>query len=145
MDYIINKNTNYLMFDGDNTIINELTTELVKKGNFLKNILESSCEYYGSSLKGRIISSRKIIKSSYRMPIIVSEKSNILLFPINGKNNKEQIWFNFLNIKSYEKDQEFVNVTFNTGFSQKFMLSYAILNNQMLKCSRLLLIFMMRG
>lgn len=144
MDYIINKNTCFLMFDGKNTVINELATELVIQGNTLKNILESSCEYYGSSLKGRIIGARNIIKSRYRIPIIVSEKNNILLFPLNGKKNEEHIWFNFGMIKSYEKAGEFVNITFNNGFSKKFMISYAILNNQILKCSRLLVIYMSR-
>lgn len=145
MDYIINKNTCFLMFDGKNTVINELATELVIQGNTLKNILESSCEYYGSSLKGRIIGARNIIKSRYKIPIIISEKNNILFFPLSGKKNGEVIWFNFGMIKSYEKDGEFVSITFDNGEIKKFMISYTILNNQILKCSRMLIIYMNRG
>ena len=65
MDYIINKNTYYLMYDNNKTVINELSTELVIPGNNLKDILENSCEYYGSSLQGRIVGARNFIKSRY--------------------------------------------------------------------------------
>ena len=82
MDYIINKNTYYLMYDNDKTVINELSTELVIPGNNLKDILENSCEYYGSSLQGRIVGARNLIKSRYKIPIMVSEKNNILFFPL---------------------------------------------------------------
>ena len=144
MDYIINKNTYYLMYDNDKTVINELSTELIIPGNNLKDILENSCEYYGSSLQGRIIGARNLLKSCYKIPIIVSEKNNILFFPLRGKKNGEFIWFNFGMIKSYEKDGEFVSIKFADGNVKKFMISYAILNNQILKCSRMLIIYMNR-
>ena len=41
MDYIINKNTYYLMYDNGKTVINELSTELIIPGNNLKDILEN--------------------------------------------------------------------------------------------------------
>ena len=145
MDYIINKNTYYLMYDNDKTVINELSTELVFPGNNLKDILENSCKYYGSSLQGRIIGARNLIKSRYRIPIMVSERNNILLFPLSGKKNGEVIWFNFGMIKSYEKNGDFVNITFNNGEIRKFMISYVTFNNQILKCSRMLVIYMNRG
>ena len=53
MEYIINKDTYYLMFDGCKTVIKELSTELVIPGDNLMDILDNSCKYYGSSLKGR--------------------------------------------------------------------------------------------
>lgn len=145
MDYIINKDTYYLMYDNNKTVIKELSTELVIPGNNLKEILENSCEYYGSSLQGRVIGARNLIKSRYRIPIMVSEKNNILFFPLSGKKNGEVIWFNFNMIKSYEKDGEFVSITFNDGVTKRFMISYAILNNQIMRCSRMLIIYMNRG
>ena len=144
MNYIINKNTYYLMYDNYKTVINELSTELVFPGNNLKYILENSCKYYGSSFQGRIIGARNLIKSRYKIPIMVSEKNNILLFPLNGKENDEVIWFNFGMIKNYEKDGEFVSITFNNGIVKKFMISYTVFNNQILKCCRMLLIYMNR-
>lgn len=144
MDYIINKNTYFILYEGNKTIINELSTEFTIVGDYLKKILENSCEYYGSSLKGRIIGARNLIKYKYKIPIMISEKNNILFFPLSGKKNGEVIWFNFGMIKSYEKDSEFVRVTFNNGEEKRFMISYAIFNNQILKCSRMLIIYMNR-
>lgn len=145
MDYIINKNTFYLQSDDDSTIINELSTELVVSGNQVKSILERSCEYYGSSLQGRVVGARKLINSKYKIPIMISEKNNIVFFPINGRKNGEIFWFNFGNIKHYGKCGEFVNITFSDDQVRKFMISYAVFNNQILKCSRLLVVYMNRG
>lgn len=145
MDYIINKNTYYLLYDNSNTVINELSTELIIPGNNVKKILENSCEYYGSSLQGRIIGARKLINNKYKLPIIISEKNNILFFPLNGRKNEEIIWFNFGMIKNYKKCGEFVSVTFTNEETKKFMISYTIFNNQILKCSRMLVVYMNRG
>ncbi len=145
MEYVINNKTNYLIYDNNNTIINESSTEIVFFGNNLRSILDTSCKYYGSSLKGRIIGARNIIKSRYRMPVIISERANLIFFPINGKKIGEELWFNFNAVKNYEKDGEFVKVTFVTDEVKRFMISYTIFNNQMLKCSRLLVILMNRG
>lgn len=145
MEYLINKDTYYLMFDAGQTVIKELSTELVVPGNNLMNILDNSCKYYGSSLKGRIVGTKNLINSRYRLPIIVSERNNLLFFPLNGKKNGEVIWFNFNSIKNYSKDGDFVNILFTNGEVEKFMVSYTILNNQIMKCSRMLVIFMNRG
>ena len=145
MEYIINKDTYYLMYDGCSTVIFELSTELVLPGDNLLTILDNSCKYYGSSLKGRLVGTRNLIDCRYRLPIIISEKNNLLFFPLNGKKNGEVIWFNFNSIKSYKKDGNFVSIMFNNGEIKKFMISYTVLNNQIMKCSRMLIIFMNRG
>ena len=135
--YILNKNTLFIYFDGKNTIINELSTEFSFSNNILKKILENSCIYYGSSLKGRMEGSKNLINSKYRLPIIISDKNNLIFFPINGAKKNEIIWFNFNMIKIYIKEKNFVKIIFNNNYEQQFMISYTIFNNQMLKCSRL--------
>ena len=64
MEYIINKDTYYLMFDGCKTVIKELSTELVIPGDNLMDILDNSCKYYGSSLKGRLVGTKNLINSN---------------------------------------------------------------------------------
>lgn len=144
MDYIINKDTYYIMYDGFNTIIKELDTEFVLKENKLKSILENSCEYYGSSLEGRIKGTKNLINNKYKLPIIISEINNIIFFSLHGKKNNEIIWFNFNMIKSYKKDGDLVRINFINGEEKKFMLSYTVFNNQIMKCSRLIIVLLSR-
>lgn len=137
MDYIIGKDTYFLMFDGKKTVINELSTEIILDGNLLRDIINKSCLYYGSSLKGRLAGSKNLINSKYKLPIIISENNKIMLFSIVGIQMQEKIWINFNSVSHYEKAKDFVNVTFSNGYQQKFTVSYFVFNNQMLKCSRM--------
>ena len=142
MNYIINKNTNFLFFDGNNTLINEVNNQLCFKTNVINDILNNSCIYYGSTLKGRIISCKKLINSYYKIPVIISEKNNLLFFYIN--DNNLIYWFNFLNIKDYYKKDKKLIVEFINDFKLVLNISYSVFHNQILKCSRLLIVYSSR-
>ena len=142
MNYIINKNTNFLFFDGNNTLINEVNNQLCFKTNVINDILNNSFIYYGSTLKGRIISCKKLINSYYKIPVIISEKNNLLFFYIN--DNNLIYWFNFLNIKDYYKKDKKLIVEFINDFKLVLNISYSVFHNQILKCSRLLIVYSSR-
>lgn len=142
MNYIINKNTNFLFFDGNNILINEVNNQLCFKTNVINDILNNSCIYYGSTLKGRIISCKKLINSYYKIPVIISEKNNLLFFYIN--DNNLIYWFNFLNIKDYYKKDKKLIVEFINDFKLVLNVSYSVFHNQILKCSRLLIVYSSR-
>lgn len=78
----INNNTLFMEFNGENTIVHEEDNQLKFVGNLLNSILNFSCIYYGSSLKGRIMGSKNILGGCYKLPIMISEKNNIIFFPI---------------------------------------------------------------
>ena len=143
MSYIINTRTFYIMFDGKKTIINEYGTEFVFDGDIINEILENSCIYYGSTLKGRIIGSKNLINSRYKLPIIINDRKNLIFFKIKSK--KEVIWFNFNKIKDYKKYDMFITIDFINNYSKKFMISWSIFNNQILKSSRLLMVYLAHG
>ena len=143
MNYIINTRTLYVMFDGKNTIINEYGTEIVFNGNLVNDILENSCIYYGSTLKGKMIGSKNLINSRYKLPIIINDRKNLIFFKIT--NNKEIIWFNFNKIKDYKKNNLFITIYFINNYSKNFMISWSIFNNQILKSSRLLMVYLVHG
>lgn len=142
--YIISNKTQFLYSDNFSTIVKEIDSEFEFMGDLIKNILNQSCIYYGSSFKGRIEGAKNLINGKYKLPIIISEKNNILFFPIKGIKNKEIIWINFNSIKSFKKAKDFVEVTFNNGYIHNFMISFTIFNNQMFKCSRLWLVYLTR-
>ncbi len=139
---LISNETLYLYFDGSETILKNRTNEYRGRGNLVKAILNQSCIYYGSSLDGRIKGTKGILNCKYKLPVIISEKNQIVLFPV--KSDLGLIWFNFKNIKGFEKYGDKVKIEFNNSTVKEFEISYAIFNNQMLKCSRLWLVYLSR-
>ena len=142
MDYFITKSTIFMEFNGESTIVHENDKKIFFKGEKLEDILNDSCIYYGSTLRGRIISSKQFIGTNYKVPILVSEKNNLLFFYI--KDNDSIYWFNFLSIKSYHKVENKILVIFNNGQRLLLNVSYTIFHNQILRCSRLMVVYSTR-
>lgn len=142
MDYFITKSTIFMEFNGESTIVHEKDKKIFFKGEKLEDILNDSCIYYGSTLRGRIISSKQFIGTNYKVPILVSEKNNLLFFYI--KDNDSIYWFNFLSIKSYHKVENKILVIFNNGQRLLLNVSYTIFHNQILRCSRLMVVYSTR-
>ena len=67
MNYIINNNTVYLKVKNEDVYVKEINNEITLRENILK-LLNNSCIYYGSSLKGRILGAKSLIKSKYKLP-----------------------------------------------------------------------------
>ena len=123
---VVTKNQNYEFMVTFDTFINE------------------SCKYYGSSYEGRKNGSRYLLSLTSKLPIILNEKKNLVLFPISSDRSKNNIWFLYNNILSYKKVKNYVEVTFKNKEKMIFLISYYIFRNQMLKCSQLLTILLLR-
>lgn len=139
----ITNNTLFIEYDGDNTLVRENELDYVFGGNLLKNILNNSCIYYGSSLLGRKIGSKNILGDCYKTPLIISEKNNIIFFPIKDKS--KVMWISFNNINGFKKEKNGVMLEFKNGYSMFINVSNTILNNQILKCSRLWMVYLARS
>ena len=81
MNYEINNDTQLIMPVGKNSSkIIEVDDEYFIKEKTL-NILEHSCEYFGSSLEGRKEGTKKLLGITHKSPIIVEESRKIIFFP----------------------------------------------------------------
>ena len=140
---IINEKTLYLSYDGERTYIQKDTKFYQLRGNLVNKILNYSCIYYGSSLKGRLMCSKSVLNIQKRLPVVISEQKQIVMFPI--KENDNTLWLNYKLIKDYIKEDDYVKIIFQNEVVKKFNISYTILNNQMLKCSKLLLTYLLRS
>ena len=74
---------------------------------------------------------------------MISEKNNIIFFPI--KEEKSYYWLNFNKVQNYEKSQNGIVVLFKNGEKKCFNITPTKFNNQLLKCSRLWLVYLTRG
>jgi competence protein ComK len=128
--------------DSQTEIITE--SETIKLDISLKKILNYSCEYYGSSFEGRLKGSQNILGMRYKLPIVIEENKEIVMFPLGSYLNNNCIWLSLNNIKHYEKYNNQTQIIFNNGFIKTFDISFESLENQVLRATKLLSILQKR-
>lgn len=104
-------------------------------------IMEESCKYFGSTYKGRKDSARSILGAQYKLPIIVEDSNNIILFPTNSPTAEDCVWVSLKRIKNYKKvDSMTTQIFFDNGVEIIVPTSYRSFENQLSRASRLDLI-----
>ena len=135
-EYEINEDTLALIsIDNKTKIFENKRTFTIEKE--VSKIMEDSCEYFGSSLSGRQKGTEKLIGVTYKAPIIVEESKNIIFFPTSSPRIKSCNWISLNNLERYYTKNEKVVLEFKN--KQKIMLdlSYGIIDNQILRATRL--------
>lgn len=139
MNYEINEETMIISpINDEKCRVLESDAEYVVNGTPL-NVIERSCEYFGSSFVGRQTGAIKLIGAEYKIPILIEETRNIVFFPTTSPNNSDCTWISLNNIKKYEKtsDKRYTKVIFKNGDEVEISISYGSFNNQILRASRL--------
>ena len=121
------------------TLVKEVNNEyIVDKKAY--EIMEDSCEYYGSTYKGRLTAAKKILNSSYKIPIIIEESENIIFFPTKSSLLEDCCWINYNFIKKYEKYDNKVMITFQNNEEIEIDMSKLSLDNQISRSTMLELV-----
>ena len=135
--YEINRDTYAIV-----SVNEEVSKVLEKDDEYFINknsyeVMEDSCEYYGSSCEGRIKGTKQILGSNYKVPIIVEESNEIIFFPTEAASNANCIWLSLNNIQSYERNNGFTKVIFKSGKELIVKMSIASFETQLLRANRL--------
>ena len=78
-----NSEENSLVYEDDSRyIVNETPFK----------IMEDSCKYFGSTYNGRKDSAKSILGAEYKVPIIVEENNNIIVFPTTSPSSADCVW-----------------------------------------------------
>ena len=101
------------------------------------NIMDESCQYYGSTYKGRLNAAKKILDCSYKLPILIEETSNIVFFPTKSSLEDDCCWINFNYIKSVIKSDNKSLITFTNNKKIEFDTSKLSIENQIARSTRL--------
>lgn len=105
------------------------------------DIISYSCEYFGCTYEGRRFGTKLLLGVDHKLPILVEESKKIIFFPTKSPKNKDCIWINLSTIKEYCKnDNKISSITFKNGDTININVPYYILNNQILRSSRLKII-----
>jgi competence protein ComK len=135
--YEINSDTLAIIPKNENeSIVYESDNKYVVKESVDK-IMEDSCLYFGSNFEGRKASSARILNLTHKLPILVEESNSIIFFPTASPRLASCSWISLNNIDHYEKHNEGSKLVFKDGQIVVLPISYGMLDNQVLRSSRL--------
>lgn len=138
MDYFITKETLLIMpiTRTQTKILENENVMLVDSKTF--KIVNDNCKFYGSTYLNRVEFSKTILNCRCKMPIILDNDGNIILFPTTSNRQDLCTWLNYNNIKSYKKmSSNNVVITFLNGIKIAINMSYYTFEHQINKCQRL--------
>ncbi len=136
-EYEINDGTLALIsLDEENTTVYE-DDKIFKVSKGANEIMEDSCAYFGSSLAGRQQGTNNLIGVTHKSPVIVEESREIIFFPTCSPRLTKCSWVSLNNIEKYYSEGKNVTIEFKNGQKLKLKLSYGIIDNQILRATRL--------
>jgi competence protein ComK len=145
MNYVINKDTCAIIATYEGSKIIE-RNKVIHFYHTPKKIINYNCKYYGSSLEGRLEATKEMINVNYKAPIIISESKKIVMFPTTSVREKHCSWINLdyvLNYFNYNKEKQLLKLISSDKIS--IDISEKTLENQIMRSSRLKLIFLERN
>lgn len=105
------------------------------------SIMEESCKYFGSTYEGRKDGAKEMLGYEYKVPIVVEDSSNLILFPTTSPTSNNCCWISLNRVKRIEKiDSKNTKVIFDNNREIIIDCSYRTLENQISRACRLDLI-----
>ena len=145
MKYEISKGTLAIVpNEKENSVVYEDDERYIIEDTPFK-IMEDSCRYFGSTYEGRKESARDILGAEYKVPIVVEDSDNLVVFPTTSPYSDECVWISLKRLKKFEKvDSCNTRIIFDNNKEIIVPCSYRTIENQISRASRLDYILRMR-
>ena len=120
----------------DNKLINKSKSEEI---NNSLQFLNDLCIKHGSTYKGRIDACKRLLNINQKVPLLISELTLEIWFPILSAKNKNNIWLNYNEILSYKGiENNKTIIKFKNGYRYEIEYNSRIIKNQMMRCEELI-------
>ena len=141
MKYEISKGTLAVVPNDENSsLIYEEDSRYIIEENPYK-IMDESCKYFWSTYEGRKNGARTILGAEYKVPIVIEDSDNLIVFPTTSPSSEECCWITLKRVKNIEKiDQNNTKIIFDNLVELIVPCSYRTIENQLSRASRLDLI-----
>ena len=141
MNYEISRGTLAIVpNEGNSSMIYEDETQYIVPEKPFK-IMEDSCKYFGSTYEGRKNGARDILGAEYKVPIVVEDENNLIVFPTTSPLAEDCVWISLKRVKNIEKnDFNTTKVIFDNNTEIVVDCSYRTMEDQLSRASRLDLI-----
>lgn len=139
MHYYINSDTLLLFpISEGKTKVYELNDTFIINRNTM-DILEESCVYFGSSYEGRMSGAKKLLNMKYKLPFILEDTQELVLFPTCSPRLDNCIWLVLKNIENYKRNYKKTTVFFKNNNKIDLDISYGSFENQIFRATMLLM------
>ena len=118
------------------TKILEKNDEFIVKKSVME-IIEDSCQFFGSSYNGRHNGTKRLIGVTHKSPIIIEESKNMIYFPTTSPRLDNCIWIALSHIKQYKKKDNNIELLFQNNKKIEIDISYGSFDNQVLRATKL--------
>lgn len=141
MKYEVNKGTlAVLPNDEDSSLVYEDDNRYIIHEKAYK-IMDDSCRYFGSTYEGRKNGSKEILGAEYKVPIIVEDSNNLIVFPTTSPFSEDCVWVSLKRVKNIFKIDSFnTKILFDNNVEIIVPCSFRSVENQLSRASRLDLI-----
>ncbi len=141
MKYEFNKGTLAVMpNDEDSSLVYEDENRYIIQEKAYK-IMDDSCRYFGSTYEGRKNGSKEILGAEYKVPIIVEDANNLIVFPTTSPFSEDCVWISLKRVKNIKKIDLFnTKILFDNNVEIIVPCSFRSIENQLSRASRLDLI-----
>ena len=138
MKYEISKGTLAIVPNEDNNSLVYEDNERYIIDQKPYQIMEESCKYFGSTYKGRKDSAKSMLGAEYKVPIIVEDTNNLIVFPTTSPTSDDCVWISLKRVKNIEKVDPFnTRVIFDNDREIIVPSSFRSVENQLSRASRL--------
>ena len=136
-NYEINENTMAVISlnQNESKIIEKDREYSIKKSGY--DVMDNSCQYFGSSYQGRVDGSRSILNAKYKLPIVVEESKNLIFFPTESPDLETCSWLSLKDIEKVVEIEGKTIVLFKNDLEVESPISKFSIENQILRASRL--------
>ena len=103
MKYEVNKGTLAVMpNDLESSLVYEDENRYIINEKAYK-IMDDSCKYFGSTYEGRKNGAKEILGAEYKVPIIVEDSNNLIVFPTTSPFSDDCVWISLKRVKNIFK------------------------------------------
>ena len=135
--YEINKNTLAIVGINDfKSMVIESDNNYVIEDNSYQ-VMEDSCNYFGSTFKGRVEGTKKMLDISYKVPIIIEESNELIFFPLSEIDNSKCTWISLRWFDKVIKENNNTYIYFKNGEKININVSKYVVENQVFRSLKL--------
>ena len=141
MKYEVNKGTLAVMpNDLESSLVYEDENRYIINEKAYK-IMDDSCKYFGSTYGGRKNGAKEILGAEYKVPIIVEDSNNLIVFPTTSPFSDDCVWICLKRVKNiFKVDSYNTKILFDNNVEIIVPCSFRSVENQLSRASRLDLI-----
>lgn len=136
--YIINYDTLVLVpYDNNKVLVYEVDDEFLVNMN-VYSIIKNSCLFFGSSLEGRKEGTKALLNCEIKVPIIIEDSKNLIVFPTSSYRSNNNVWISYHNLLKYSKyGPQVTLLSFKNNRNIEVNVKYSIIDNQIIRCIKL--------